>query len=77
VSAQSTLIAAVALLASGATMLLAAAALAFEGGMVADATGGVGSLSVVESLLWIAGPILALVGVILLLIARRAGNQPA
>jgi hypothetical protein len=72
VSAQSQLIVAVALLASGAAMLLTAAALVFENGMIADATGGMGSLTAVEAGTWIVAALLLIAGVVALIVALRA-----
>lgn len=61
----------VALLSSGIVLLLAAAALAFQGGLIADSTGGVGGITPVESVMWIVAPLLAILGLVLFFVRPR------
>ncbi|MBD8583075.1 hypothetical protein IFT90_00735 [Frigoribacterium sp. CFBP 8766] len=64
----------VALLSSGIVLLLAAAALAFQGGLIADSTGGVGGITPVESVMWIVAPLLAILGLVLLFVRPRVSK---
>ncbi|MBF4580658.1 hypothetical protein [Frigoribacterium sp. VKM Ac-2530] len=61
----------VALLSSGIAILLAAAALAFQGGIIADSTGGVGGITPVETVMWVVAPVLAILGLVLLFVRPR------
>lgn len=61
----------VALLSSGIAILLAAAALAFQGGIIADSTGGVGGITPVETVMWVVAPVLASLGLVLLFVRPR------
>ncbi|KRB36785.1 hypothetical protein [Microbacterium sp. Root180] len=58
-----------AILAAGLTILGTAAILTFEAGMIADATGGVGSSTPTRTAMWITGPVMILVGAVWLPIA--------
>ncbi|MBD8139876.1 MULTISPECIES: hypothetical protein [unclassified Frigoribacterium] len=63
--------ASVALLASGTAVLLCAAALAFQSGIIADSTGGVGGISPVEKVMWVTGLLLLGLGIVFVFIRPR------
>lgn len=64
-----------AVLAAGLTILSVVAILAFEGGMIADETGTVGSSTPVRDALWVIGPLLIVAGAVWLPIALRRRSR--
>lgn len=66
---------AVAAISAGIALVVSAAALAFEGGIIADETASVGSMTPVEVLMWGIGAIGLLLGVAILLLKPKEHEQ--